>query len=29
MTNETMTRSEWVSSQLLAWQNVVSSIAIF
>jgi hypothetical protein len=29
MTNQTMTRSEWVSSQLLTWQNVVSSIAIF
>ena len=29
MTNQTMPRSEWVLSQLLTWQNVVSSIAIF
>ena len=29
MTNQTMPRSEWVLSQLLTWQNVVSSITIF
>lgn len=29
MTNQTMPRSEWVLSQLLTWQNVISSIAIF
>lgn len=25
MTNQTMPRSEWVLSQLLTWQNLVSS----
>ena len=29
MNNQPITRSEWVSSQLLTWHNVVSSIAIF
>lgn len=29
MNKQTMTRSEWVSSQLLTWHNAISAIAIF